>query len=46
MTDNTIIQINTGNAGEISTGIGTIKIRGKHEGKDWSIWRQFSLTPL
>ena len=46
MTDNTIIQINTSNAGEISAGIYAIKIRGKHEGKDWSIWRQISLTPL
>lgn len=46
LSNNTILQINTSNAQELTNGISGVKIRGKHEGKNWSIWRNFTITPL
>lgn len=46
LSNNTILQINTGNAQNLTNGISGVKIRGKHEGKNWSIWRNFTITPL
>lgn len=46
LSNNTILQINTSNAQDLTNGISGVKIRGKHEGKNWSIWRNFTITPL
>ena len=46
LSNNTILQINTSNAQELTNGISGVKIRGKHEGGNWSIWRNFTITPL
>ena len=46
LSNNTILQINTSNAQDLTNGISVVKIRGKHEGKNWSIWRNFTITPL